>query len=92
MKERTEIYARRLSQMIKHETISENGQTDKTKFLEFHKLLRELFPHIFGVCSFFEHEGSFIMRWPGKQRQTAPFCFVARKATSVPSSRRIVFS
>ena len=66
MNERTEIYARRLSQMIKHETISENGQTDKTKFLEFHKLLRELFPHIFSVCSFFEHDGSFIMRWPGK--------------------------
>ena len=66
MNERTGIYARRLSQMIKHETISENGQIDKTKFLEFHKLMRELFPHIFGVCSFFEHDGSFIMRWPGK--------------------------
>ena len=66
MDQRTAEYAGRLSQMIKHETISENGQKDKTKFLEFHKLLRKLFPHIFGVCSFMEHEGSFIMRWPGR--------------------------
>ena len=66
MNERTAAYAASLSQMIKHETISELGQTDKTKFLEFHKLMRELFPHIFSVCSFFEHDGSFLMRWPGK--------------------------
>ena len=52
MNERTAAYAASLSQMIKHETISELGQTDKTKFLEFHKLMRELFPRIFSVCSF----------------------------------------
>lgn len=66
MDDRTAKYAGRLSQMIKHETISENGQTDLTKFYSFHDLMRELFPHIFKACSFTEHDGSFIMRWPGK--------------------------
>ncbi len=52
--------------MIRNETVSCYGGTDRTKFLEFHKLLRELFPAIFNVSEFEEHDGSFIMRWPGK--------------------------
>ena len=67
IKDRTARYAEELSRMIRHETVSENGQTDITKFLGFHELLRELFPDIFRVCSFEEHEGSFIMRWPGRK-------------------------
>ena len=66
MDDRTARYAESLSQMIKHETISVNGQTDLAKFYGFHDLMRELFPHIFKACSFMEHEGSFLMRWPGK--------------------------
>ena len=66
MDDRTMRYARELSEMIRHETVSVNGQTDLTKFHEFHELLRRLFPHIFGACSFEEHEGSFIMCWKGK--------------------------
>ena len=66
MNERTLQYADRLSQMIRHETVSEWGGTDKTKFLEFHKLLKKLFPNIFWVSSFTEHEGSILMRWPGR--------------------------
>ena len=63
MDDRTMRYARELSEMIRHETVSVSGQTDLTKFHEFHELLRRLFPHIFGACSFEEHEGSFIMCW-----------------------------
>jgi carboxypeptidase PM20D1 len=66
MNERTLNYANSLSQMIKHETISENGQTDLVKFYGFHDLMRKLFPHIFDACRFMEHNGSFIMCWPGK--------------------------
>ena len=66
MDERTQKYAEALSRMIRHETVSYYGGTDRTKFLEFHKLLRELFPAIFSVSEFEEHDGSFIMRWPGK--------------------------
>ena len=75
MNERTLQYADRLSQMIRHETVSEWGGTDKTKFLEFHKLLKKLFPNIFWVSSFTEHEGSILMRWPGKSSDH-PVCFL----------------
>ncbi|MBO5994140.1 MAG: M20/M25/M40 family metallo-hydrolase [Firmicutes bacterium] len=67
MDDRTNKYANELARMIRHETVSEYGGTDRTKFYEFHELLRELFPHIFGACSFEEHEASFIMRWPGQK-------------------------
>ncbi len=66
MDERTLNYSQELSEMIRKETISVNGQTDLTKFHEFHDILRRLFPHIFSICDFEEHDGSFIMRWPGK--------------------------
>ncbi len=67
MDDRTQRYAEELSRMIRHETISRQGQKDVSKFLKFHDLLRELFPHIFKACSFEELGGSFIMRWPGKK-------------------------
>ncbi len=67
MDERTLNYSQELSEMIRKETISVNGQTDLTKFHEFHDILRRLFPHIFSICDFEEHDGSFIMRWPGKK-------------------------
>ena len=67
MDDRTNRYAKDLARMIRHETVSEYGGTDKTKYYEFHELLRELFPHIFVACSFEEHEASFIMRWPGQK-------------------------
>ena len=66
MDDRTAKYADSLSQMIRHETISVNDQTDLAKFHSFHDLMRNLFPHIFKACSFMEQDGSFLMRWPGK--------------------------
>ena len=66
MDDRTSKYSRELSEMIRKETISVNGQTDLTKFYEFHDILRKIFPHIFSLCDFEEHNGSFIMRWPGR--------------------------
>lgn len=61
-----EKYAETLSKMIKKETISVNGQTDLSKFREFHELLKELFPNIFKVSEFMDCDGSILMRWPGK--------------------------
>ena len=62
---RTNEYARRLSRLIQVETISSFNQTDKTKFYNFHNLLREMFPALFRVCSFEDYDGSFLMRWQG---------------------------
>ena len=62
-----ERYAEKLSRMIRKETVSADGQTDLGKFYEFHDLLRELFPALFSVCQFRDHNGSILMRWPGKE-------------------------
>ena len=63
---RTETYANRLSRLIQAETISEKGQTDKTKFYHFNELLCEMFPALFQVCDFKNFDGSFLLRGPGK--------------------------
>lgn len=66
---RWELYANKLSQMIKHETISIKDQTDKSKFYKFHDLLMELFPNVFSVCEFEDFNGSFLLRWKGTGEQ-----------------------
>ena len=72
MEERNMIYAEVLSKLIQAETISELGQTDKSKFLAFHELLKETFPNIFGQGEFEEHDGSFILKWAGKDSSKEP--------------------
>ena len=67
---RTEEYAKRLSRMIQCETVSSDGDGDKSKFYRFHELLRELFPHIFSVCVFEDFDGSFLLRWQGKSSES----------------------
>ncbi|MBQ3128147.1 MAG: M20/M25/M40 family metallo-hydrolase [Clostridia bacterium] len=63
---RNEAYAERLFRLIQAETISTFNQTDRTKFYRFHGLLREMFPHLFAVCTFEDFDGSFLMRWQGR--------------------------
>ncbi len=63
---RNDVYALRLSRLIQSETISTFNHTDRTKFYRFHDLLREMFPDLFGVCTFEDFNGSFLMRWPGR--------------------------
>lgn len=65
MDERSMKYAGILSRMIQAETVSHVDQPDKTKFREFHALLRELFPHLFAAAEFEEFDGSILLRWPG---------------------------
>lgn len=64
--ERTKEYADKLSKLIQAETISVENQKDKSKFYRFQDLLRELFPNIFSVSEFEDFDGSFLMRWKGK--------------------------
>lgn len=68
--QRTALYARKLSRMVRCETVSQPNQTDKSKFYRFHELLRELFPHIFAVCEFEDFDGSILMRWKGRSDKT----------------------
>lgn len=72
MDDRTKLYCDNLSKLIKIETISESGQTDFTKFYHFHDVLRETFPNIFAVCEFENFDGSFLMKWEGKDPSKLP--------------------
>ena len=65
MDNRTNFYAQQLSRLIQCETISCDHQPDKTKFYEFQKLLRQMFPAIFQKCTFEDFHGSFLMCWKG---------------------------
>jgi len=66
MDKRTEKYAFELGELIKIETISENGHTDGKKFEYFRAELKKMFPDIFGVCEYEEFMGGFLLRWKGK--------------------------
>ena len=69
---RTRDYAERLSRLVQVETISQNGQTDLTKFRRFHQVLKQEFPHISAACEWEEFNGSLLLRWPGKDSGKAP--------------------
>lgn len=64
---RTDEYAKKLSLMIQKETVSEEGQTDKTKFYEFHELMKELFPNVFAKCEIENFNASLLLLWKGKE-------------------------
>ena len=67
--DRTQNYAQRLAQMIRVETVSVRNQADKSKFYQLHTLLRELFPHLFSVCTYENFDGSFLLFWKGKNQK-----------------------
>lgn len=45
--DRIDKYSKKLSAMVQYETVSKRGEPDPEKFRGFHKVLRELFPHVF---------------------------------------------
>ena len=63
---RAERYAQRLARLIQKETITAVDSADKTKFYQFHELLREIFPNVFSVCECETFNGSLLLRWKGK--------------------------
>ncbi len=65
-------YAEILSKLIKAETVSSRENKDITKFLEFHKILRETFPTLFAVTECEEFNGSLLLKWKGKKPELKP--------------------
>ena len=59
-------YARKLSEMIRFETVSYKGQIRRERFLEFHKLLEKLFPLVHKTLEKTEIDGSLLYFWKGK--------------------------
>lgn len=63
--ERAETYGKILSRMVQKETISCRDQEDRTKFLEFHQLLEELFPLVHQHLEKKEFKGNLLFKWKG---------------------------
>lgn len=62
---RNMTYAETLGKMISHETVSRPGMTDRSKFYNFHGLLRELFPNVFCAGEVECFDGSLLIRIKG---------------------------
>ena len=65
--ERCQIYAEKLSRMVRYETVSVRGQIQREKFLGFHKVLEELFPLVHEKLEKTELDGSLLFKWPGRE-------------------------
>ncbi len=65
-------YAQILSKLIKVETISSRDDKDITKFLEFHKVLREVYPNFFNTVECENFGGSLLLKWKGTDSSLKP--------------------
>ncbi len=74
--ERAVLYGDKLAKMIQVETISEPHQEDRSKFLEFHKVLEKEFPNVHKVCEKNVLNGSLLFKWEGTGEK-APIMFMS---------------
>lgn len=63
--ERAEAYGKQLAEMVRKETVSSRFDTDKTKFLEFHEILEDLFPKVHATCEKKVFNGNLLYKWSG---------------------------
>ena len=70
-------YAKILSELIQAETISVHGQTDLTKFYEFHKLLEKYFPKFFSSAEKEDFNGSLLFKLKGTDPSKNPVLFMS---------------
>lgn len=64
--DRAKAYGERLAKMIRKETISSRFDPNRTKFYEFHEILKELFPNVHKTCEKHVFNGSLLFKWSGK--------------------------
>ena len=67
---RTQKYADTFAELVRMDTTSYDYQPDKTPFYQFHKLLKEKFPHIFSAVEYEDFSGSFLLKWKGTEDQS----------------------
>ena len=65
-KQREDEYARKLSEMVKVETVSVFGESDPDKFRELHKVMQAQFPTVFEKLEKHDIDGNLVMYWKGK--------------------------
>ena len=71
--ERAEAYARKLSAMVRYETVSVPGEDQREKFLGFHKVLEELFPLVHRTMEKTEIDGTCCTSGKGR-KATGRWC------------------
>ena len=64
--EREDLYAGKLSRMVRCETVSRRDEDQREKFLSFHKALEELFPLVHRNLEKTEIDGNLLYFWKGK--------------------------
>ena len=74
--QRAEKYGKQLAKLIQKETISSRFDEDRTKFLEFHEILEEMFPNVHKYCEKHVFNGSLLFKWSGKGK-TEPILFMS---------------
>ena len=74
---RSALYAWRLGEMIRQETVSSPGQRDFSAFRQYHAKLEELFPHLFAACEKRTFDGTLLLRWPGEDEALRPMMLMA---------------
>ena len=67
--ERAEEYAKKLSRMIRAETVSFPDSEQREKFLAFHALLAELFPRVHEKLEKTEIDGNLLFHWQGRSAE-----------------------
>lgn len=73
-------YAKKLSEMIKVETVSEPNNPNTEKFDKFHEKLRELFPLVFSRLSVTYIDSSILIKWKGQGKEK-PILFMSHQDT-----------
>ena len=63
------IYAEKLAELIRTETISAYGVKNEAKFAAFHKKIFDMFPNIFAAAETENFDGSLLIRWRGKSAE-----------------------
>ena len=71
-------YGKQLARMVQKETISSRFDPDRTKFLEFHEILEELFPNVHKTCEKHVFNGSLLFKWKGKSDKN-PILFMSHQ-------------
>ena len=67
--ERAEAYARKLSAMVRCDTVSVPGEDQREKFLAFHRVLEELFPLVHRTMEKKEIDGNLLFYWKGEKNE-----------------------
>lgn len=64
--DRARRYGGQLAKLVRCETVSSRFEEGREKFLEFHKLLEELFPLVHKCCEKQVFNGSLLFHWQGR--------------------------